>query len=159
GLSRSHVRMGGRRVEVEVVLLHVLAVIALVAVETEEAFLQDRVAAVPEGQREAEPPVVIADPGDAVLAPPVRARPRVVVREGLPDRAVGAVVLADGSPLTRGQVRTPSFPVGRAVLGFLEPQLLSRRSSSPARALRAIGRLGHGVLERRRGSAQVWRMA
>jgi len=41
-----------RAVEVEVVLLDVLAVVALVAGDAEQALLEDGVAAVPEGQRE-----------------------------------------------------------------------------------------------------------
>ncbi len=53
-----HLHVGVRRrgVEVEVVLLDVLAVIALAAGEPEEPLLEDRIAPVPEGQREAEPP-------------------------------------------------------------------------------------------------------
>ena len=74
-----HVRVGRRGVEVEVVLLHVLAVIALDAGQPEEALLQDRIAAVPERQREAEPCVVVADAGDPVLAPAVGARAGVIV--------------------------------------------------------------------------------
>src|SRR4029453_3271462 len=95
-----HVAMGRRRVEVEVVLLHVLAVISLVAAEAEEALLQDGVAAVPERQGEAEPSVVVGDPGDPVLAPAVRPRPRVIVREEFPDRSVRTVVPAARSPLS-----------------------------------------------------------
>src|SRR5262249_24440833 len=97
-----HVGVSRRRVEVEVVLLSVLAVISLVPGETEETLLQDGVAPVPERQGEAEPSVVVGNPGDPVFAPPVRPRPRVIVREEFPDRAVRAVVLADGSPLTLG---------------------------------------------------------
>ena len=72
-----HVRVRRRGVEVEVVLLHVLAVVALGAGQAEEALLQDRIAAVPERQREAEARVAVADAGEAVLAPAVGARARV----------------------------------------------------------------------------------
>src|SRR5262245_60517051 len=41
------------------------------------------------------------------------------------------------------------------VLVYRSP--LSRRSSALARALRAIGRLGHGAFEGRRGIATIWR--
>jgi hypothetical protein len=47
--------MGRRAVEVEVVLLDVLAVIALAVGEAEQALLEDRILAVPQGQGEAEP--------------------------------------------------------------------------------------------------------
>ena len=74
-----HVRMGRRAVEVEVVLLDVLAVVALAVGQAEQAFLEDRVLAVPEGQGEAEPLLVVGDAGQAVLAPAVGARAGLVV--------------------------------------------------------------------------------
>ena len=66
------VRMGGRAVEVEVVLLDVLAVVALGVGQAEQPLLQQRVTAVPQRQRKAQPLLVVADAGEAVLAPPVR---------------------------------------------------------------------------------------
>src|SRR5881409_2802486 len=47
-----HVGVRRRGVEVEVAFLHVLAVIALGAGETEEPLLHDGIAAIPEGERE-----------------------------------------------------------------------------------------------------------
>lgn len=91
-----HVRVGRRRVEVPVQLLDVLAVVALVSGRSEQALLQDRVDAVPQGEREAEAGVVVRHAGDTVLTPAVRTRPRVVVREMRPGISVARVVLADG---------------------------------------------------------------
>ena len=51
GIER-HVRMGRCRVQIKIIFLHILAVIALAAGEAEEAFFEDRIAAVPEGQGE-----------------------------------------------------------------------------------------------------------
>ena len=48
-----HVGVGRRAVEVEVVLLDILAVVRLAVGESEQALLQDRVALVPQRQREA----------------------------------------------------------------------------------------------------------
>ena len=45
-----HVRVGRRAVEVEVVLLHVLAVVAFAVGQAEEPLLEDRILAVPQGQ-------------------------------------------------------------------------------------------------------------
>src|SRR5262249_5008791 len=95
----------------EVRLLHVLAVVPLRAGEAEEPLLQDRIAAVPQREREAEPALAVGDPQEPVLAPPVGAAPRVVVREVVPAAAVGRVVLADGRPLPLRQVRSPALPV------------------------------------------------
>jgi len=64
-----HVRMGRRAVEVEVVFLNVLAVIALAVGQAEQALLEDRVLAVPEGQREAEPLLVVGNPRQTVFTP------------------------------------------------------------------------------------------
>jgi hypothetical protein len=63
-----------RAVEVKVVLLDILAVIPLAACQSEEAFLEDRVAAVPERQRETDPLVTIADARQTVFVTAVGAR-------------------------------------------------------------------------------------
>ena len=119
-----HVRVRRRRVEVEVVLLHVLAVVALAVGQAEGALLEDRIAAVPQRQREAQHLVVVADAAQAVLAPAVGARARLVVGEVVPGVAVVAVVLAHRAPLPLAQVGSPLLP-GRAVRSrFVEPALL-----------------------------------
>ena len=84
----AQVRVRRRRVEVEVVLLDVLAVVALAVRQPEQALLEDRVAAVPERQREAQPLPVVREAGEPVLAPAVGARPRLVVAEVAPGVAV-----------------------------------------------------------------------
>src|SRR5262249_29584303 len=119
GVPRERVRR--RRVEVEVLLLHVLAVVTLAAGEAEEALLQDRVLAVPHRDREAEQLVAIADAGDAVLVPAVHARARLVVREVVPRGAVGAVVLAHRAPGALGEVGPPALPVRLAIASLGEP--------------------------------------
>src|SRR5262249_58903210 len=100
-----------RRVQVEVALLHVLAVIALRAAEPEQALLQDGVAPVPEGQREAEPALAVGDAEQPVLAPAVGTAARVVVGEVRPDLTGSRVVLAHRAPLPLGQIRAPALPV------------------------------------------------
>ena len=107
-----HLQVGVRRrgVEVVVELLDVLAVVALAVGQAEEALLEDRVLAVPQGQRQAEALLVVAEAGQAVLAPAVGAAAGVVVGEVVPGVAVGAVVLADGAPLALAQVRPPPLP-------------------------------------------------
>ena len=109
-VAPAHPGMRRRGVQVPPVLLAVLAVIALVPGEAEDALLEDRVAAVPEREREAQQLLLVADATEAVLAPAVRARTRVVVREGGPRVAVGAVVLAHGAPGPFAHVRPPAPP-------------------------------------------------
>ena len=105
-----HVRVRRRAVEVEVVLLDVLAVVALAVGQSEQALLQDGVALVPERQREAQPLLVVGEAAEPVLAPPVGSRARLVVREVVPGVAVVAVVLADRAPLPLTEVRPPLLP-------------------------------------------------
>ena len=105
-----HVGVRRRVVEVEVVLLDVLAVVALVGRQAEEPLLEDRIAAVPEGGGEAQELVAVADAGDAVLAPAIGLAAGQVVRQVVPGVAVGGVVLADGAPGAVGDVRPPAPP-------------------------------------------------
>jgi hypothetical protein len=57
--------VGWRTIEVEVVLLDVLAVITLTVGQSEQPFLEDRIAPVPKRQRETEQLAVIRDAGRA----------------------------------------------------------------------------------------------
>src|SRR5205085_2522904 len=106
-VERLQVRMGRRCVEVEVALLHGLAVVALGRSEAEEALLQDRIALVPKGYREADEAAVVGEAEEAVLTPAISAAPRMVVREVSPRVALRGVILADGSPLALRKVRAP----------------------------------------------------
>src|SRR5262249_16097506 len=72
---------------------------------------QDRVALVPEREREAEALMVVRDAEDAVLAPAMHAGARVIVGERLPRLAVRGVVLAHRAPLSVGQVSPPPPPL------------------------------------------------
>ena len=119
-----HVRVRRRRVEVEVVLLDVLAVVALAVGQPECAFLEDRVLSVPQRECEAQPLVIVADAGQAVLAPAIRPRPRLVVSEVVPGIPVVAVVLAHRSPLALAQVGAPPLPCSAAFARLVEPLLL-----------------------------------
>ena len=79
-----HVRVGRRAIEVEVVLLHVLAVVALAVGQSEEPLLEDRILAVPQSHAEAEALLVVGDAGDAVFAPAVGAGAGMIVGEEVP---------------------------------------------------------------------------
>ena len=98
-------------VQVPPVLLDVLAVVALRPGQPEGALLQDRVAPVPQGQGQAQPLVDVAEPGQAILSPPVGPGPRLVVRQVVPGVAVGAVVLPHRAPLPLADVRPPPVPL------------------------------------------------
>jgi hypothetical protein len=104
------VRARGGGVDVVVVLLDVLAVVAFGVREPEHPLLQDGIGAVPQREAEAEMLVIVAEPGDAVLAPLVGPGTRLVMGEVAPRVAVVAVVLPHGAPLALTHVRSPSLP-------------------------------------------------
>ena len=115
--------MRRRAVEVEVVLLHVLAVIAFAVGQAEQPLLENRILAVPEGEGEAEPLLVVGDAGQAVFAPAIGARARLIVGEIIPGVAAFAVVFADRAPLALAEVRPPFFPGSLAVAGGFEAEM------------------------------------
>src|SRR5262249_10229630 len=119
-VERLQVRARRCRIEIVVELLHVLAVVSLRAGQPEEALLQDRVASVPQRQREAEPALAVGDPQQPVLAPAVGPAARVIVRQIVPDGSVRRVVLAHGPPLALGEVRSPPLPVADAAGVLIE---------------------------------------
>ena len=105
-----HVRVGRRAVEIEVVLLDVLAVIPLAVGEAEHPLLEDRILAVPERERQAEEHLVVAESGDAVLAAQVGARAGLIVRDVVPGLDVLVQVLSNAAPLPLTEVGPPLPP-------------------------------------------------
>src|SRR5260370_16951589 len=99
-----------RRIEIEVLLLDVLAVIAFVPRQPKKPFLQNSIAPIPHRQAETNHLVPVAYTSDPVFAPPVCSRPRVIVREKLPRRAVGAVILPHLPPLPLPDIPPPPLP-------------------------------------------------
>ncbi len=117
-VQQPHVGMGRRAVQIEVALLDVLAVVPLAVGEAEETLLEDGILTVPERESQAEQLLVVRETGDAVLAPAIRPRPRLVVGEAVPGVAVGALVLPDRPPLALAQIRPPSPPGHPVVAGL-----------------------------------------
>ena len=128
-------RVARHRVQVPPVLLDVLAVIALLAGKPERPLLEDRVAPVPQRQRQAQPLLDVAEPGEPVLAPAVGAGAGVIVRQVIPGPAVRAVILPDRAPLPLADVGSPPVPVAglkQAVLEVPEARPRALAQHSPA---------------------------
>src|SRR5881397_3476473 len=119
-----HVRVRRRRIEVEVVFLHVLAVVRLAVGESEHPLLEDRVLAVPQGHGEAEPLLVVGNPREPVLAPAIRPRASLVMGEVVPGVAAVTVVFANGSPLSLAEIRAPLLPLRGLAAGFFQSTVL-----------------------------------
>ena len=139
-VEHPHEGMGRCAVEVVIQLLHVLAVIAFLVGEAEQPLLDDRVLAVPEGEAETPAQVPFPKSREAVLTPAIGAAARLIVGDGVPGVAVGAVVLAHGPPLAFTEIGAPVPPSGMA----------SGRDEPPA--LGGVEQRGgvrrHGVLQR-----------
>src|SRR6185436_16784008 len=103
--------MRRRGIQIVVKLFRVFAVISLTVSETEDAFLENRVASIPQGERKTEALGIIADACKAVFAPPIRAAAGMVVRKIFPGIAMRRVIFPHRPPLALGEVRTPTFPV------------------------------------------------
>src|SRR5262249_47962690 len=121
-----------RIVEIEVVLLHVLAVVALAVGQPEQPFFQDRVAAVPQRQREAEPLPIVGDARQAIFAPSIGPGPSLVVSEIIPGVAPFAIVLPAGPPLPLAEVRPPPFPRTSMLPGLFESDMFFRHTVPPS---------------------------
>src|SRR5262249_26563466 len=125
-------------VEVEVVLLHVLAVVPFAVRETEETLLENGVPAVPEGERKADPLLVVGDAGQSVLPPAVGAGSGLVMSEVVPGVAALAVVLAHGPPLPLAEVRPPLLPGGLFRSRFVESPVFRGHRVPPSDLLTRV---------------------
>ena len=139
-----------RRIEVVVELLDVLAVVAFGSGQPEQALLEDRVGAVPQGEGEAQPAAVIADPEQPVLPPAIGAGTRVIVRERRPHRAVRRSSPRGPCPIGARRDTVPSGPSERtarlsprddASPGRGRPVDPSRSTSAQAHGARRIGQI------------------
>ena len=119
-----HPRVRRRAVDGPPVLLGVLAVVALLVGEAEEALLEDGVLAVPEGDRDVEEAEAVADAAEPVLTPAVGPRHGVVEGELRPRVALRRVVLAYGAPLPPRQVGAPESPRGVGARRLDQPGVL-----------------------------------
>src|SRR5208282_1725420 len=126
------------RVEVEVTLLDVFAVIAFRIGQAEQAFLQDRIAAVPQRDRKAQAALAIAEAEQPVFAPSVGPAAGMVMRKVVPAIAIGGVVLADGAPLALRQIGAPALPIGGPLRVFLQAARLCAEVSIAAHADRSV---------------------
>ena len=107
-----HFQIGVRwqRIEIPVALFDIFAVIALAVGEAEEALFENWIVLVPKGQGLIELAVIVADAGQAVVAPAVGAAAGVIVGEIFPGGAAGAVIFADGAPLAFAGIGAPLTP-------------------------------------------------
>jgi hypothetical protein len=131
-VEQAHGGMRGSIVDVKVVVLHILAMVSLQGIDAKQSLFEMIVSAVPEGGRETEDLIAIADAGDAVLAPAVGLGPGRVVGEVCPGIAVGGVVFADGSPGAIGEVGAKAPPPGAVVLNGVNALLLKAGAAAIA---------------------------
>src|SRR5262249_44202319 len=100
------------------------AVIGLAVGEAEQAFLENRILAIPQGEREAQLLLVVRNTGQAVFSPAIGAGARLVVAEVVPRVAAITVVFAHGTPLALAQIRAPLLPGETSLTVSFEPKML-----------------------------------
>src|SRR5262249_5177201 len=137
---------------IEVVLLDVLAVIAFLVRQPEQALLEDRIALVPQRDAQTQVLIAIAEPGNRVLAPAIGAAARMVERKVVPGVAVGGVVLANRHPGAVADVGPPALPVGGAGRDLAEARALGRRTPRHTCAACPVGAAQRTIF---RSSTQV----
>ena len=147
-----HVGVRGSAVHVEVVLLHILAVVALAVGEPEQALFQDGIALVPQRHGKTKALLVVGDPSDSVFSPPVRPGAGVVMGEIVPGVSVLAVIFADRAPLPFAEVGSPLLPRDAGLTGFVQPLLLGNVDDClghgcPPSAAQALMSPGTGTTE------------
>jgi hypothetical protein len=118
--------MAGRVIEIKVVFFDVLSVISLLARQSKGAFLQQGISPIPQGQRETEILVAIADSTETVFAPPISTGTGLLVREIAPGFTVGTVVLPHSSPSALGEKGPPTVPMTDFFADQIEPEPLAR---------------------------------
>jgi hypothetical protein len=76
------------RIEIIIKLLDVLAMVSLVASDTEQTLFEDRILLVPQGEPETEPLVIVGYSCNAILAPSICPGTSVFVRKVAPSIAI-----------------------------------------------------------------------
>ena len=96
-----HIAVSWCAIDIVIALFHIFAMIAFWSGDAEEPLFQDRVAAIPQANREAESTFSVTDAKQTVFAPTVRAAPRLIVREVSPSGITTlTVIFANRSPLS-----------------------------------------------------------
>ena len=112
--------MRGGGVEVVINLFHVLAVIPLPVRQTKESLLENGVAPIPEGERQAKVLLIIRPARDPIFTPPISPTAGVIMRKISPSITAGAIILTNRTPLAFRNIRPPAPPTTRASLIFSE---------------------------------------
>src|SRR5262245_55334595 len=79
-----HIGMGRVAINLELILLHILAVVAFAIGQTKQTLFDNRVLTIPQGQGKAELLLIIRNSGQTVLAPTIGAGTSLVVAEVVP---------------------------------------------------------------------------
>ena len=108
-----HLAVGMRRQGIEeiVYLFYVLAVIALRVRQAKQAFFEDRVPAVPQGQADTDLLLLITEAGQAILTPAIGPLARLIMGQIIPRLPVDGIVFTNGAPLPLTEIWSPSIPV------------------------------------------------
>src|SRR5277367_805036 len=99
-----HVRMSRRAIQVEVILFDILTVVAFAVCQSKQALFEYWILAVPQRDAETQQLFFIADTGEAILTPVIRAGSCLIVSEIVPGISILAVVFANRAPLALAKI-------------------------------------------------------
>src|SRR5215469_15173188 len=115
--------MRWRAVEVEVVFLHILAVIPFTVGQTKKTLFENRIASVPESNGKAQLLLIVGDAGQTIFSPSISARAGLIVAEVIPRVSVTTVVLTHRAPLPFAQIWSPFLPGNPGLAGLVQALL------------------------------------
>src|SRR5260370_2280030 len=111
-----HIAVGRSVVTLVLLLFDVFPAVALWPGQPKEAFFQDRIAPVPERQREADVLQAVAYSRYSAFTPTGGPGARVRMRHVVPGGAIWTVVRAHSSPRALTHLRAPPFPLARTLI-------------------------------------------
>ena len=115
-IQRLHVGMCWCGIEIKITLLHIFSVISFRSGQTEKSLFENLVLAIPEREREAQATFSIRDSQQPVFAPSIGTTSSMFMGKGVPAFTGRGVIFTHSSPLTFRQVRSPTLPVGAALV-------------------------------------------
>ena len=105
-----HEAMGGGIGEMVIVIFNIFAVVPLFISQTKRPLFQNGVLAIPKGKRKAKTTLVIANAQQAIFAPAINTRVRMIVGERSPGIAISRIVFTHSAPLALWQIAAPTPP-------------------------------------------------
>src|SRR6266566_3220174 len=118
-----HIRMSWGIVEKEIIFFDILPMVAFRIRQAEEPFLQNWIGLVPQGKSKTHESLIVTNTQQAILAPTIGARTRVIMWEVIPCITIDGIILTYSTPLAFTKIRSPAIPRLTILMRFLKSAL------------------------------------